>query len=294
MPMLWLEGRRLDGDCAVFDLRDRGLMLGDGLFDTSLAVNGRVVFADAHMDRLAGSCAVFGIPFDRWAAARTLTEAAAEIGTGALRITVTRGAAPRGLLPPADPAPRTIVAAHAGRPGAVWRPVRLASTGIRRNETSPTSRHKCLSYLDAIVALDAAAAGGADEVLFRNTAGRAVCCATGNLFVLTGKVLRTPPIADGVLPGVLRRIVMELCPDLGLTAREESLTPSDLSAADAVFMTNSLRLIAPVVSVDGVSLSADGFQTLQGLARALAALVEDRHGSCRWIAEGPAAWPISA
>ena len=92
--MFWLDGQRLTDSTVPFDLRDRGLLLGDGVFDTSLVLNGVVVFADRHWDRLAASCAAFGIPFDRDAVVATLDMAAAEVGTGALRVTVTRGAGP--------------------------------------------------------------------------------------------------------------------------------------------------------------------------------------------------------
>ena len=61
--MLWLDGERLDGTCAPFDLRDRGLMLGDGVFDTAMVAGGQVIFGAAHLERLAGSCRSFGIPF---------------------------------------------------------------------------------------------------------------------------------------------------------------------------------------------------------------------------------------
>ena len=267
--MLWLDGDRLEGTTAPFDLRDRGLMLGDGVFDTAMVAGGQVVFGAAHLARLAGSCRAFGIPFDPEAVAPTIARAAAEVGTGALRVTVTRGAGPRGLLPPSVPAPRVILAGHPGAPATAWRPLALALTEIRRNETSPTARHKCLSYLDAIAALQAAAAAGADEVVFRNMAGRAVCCATGSLFVVRDGALLTPPVADGVLPGILRAEVLRLARDLYPTVREQSLDLSDLQAADAVFVTNSLRLIAPALSLAGAPLPFRARARVADLARAL-------------------------
>ena len=276
--MLWLDGERLDGTCAPFDLRDRGLMLGDGVFDTAMVVGGQVVFGAAHLERLAGSCRVFGIPFAPDAVAGTVAAAAAEVGTGALRVTVTRGAGPRGLLPPAAPAPHVIVAAHPGAPATTWRPLSLAVTGIRRNETSPTARHKCLSYLDAIAALQEATAAGADEVVFRNMAGRAVCCATGNLFVVRDGALLTPPVADGILPGILRAEILRLARDLFPAVREQSLDLGDLHAADAVFVTNSLRLIAPALSLEGAPLPLRPRGRLGDLGRMLSDHIHAAHG----------------
>ncbi|MGI9504809.1 MAG: aminotransferase class IV [Geminicoccaceae bacterium] len=268
--------------------------MGDGVFDTSLVLNGVVAFADRHWDRLAASCAAFGIPFDRDAVVATLDMAAAEVGTGALRVTVTRGAGPRGLLPPACPEPRIIVSAHPAMPARIWQPLRLALTEIRRNETSPTSRHKCLAYADAILALHEAIDRGANEVLFRNMAGHVACCATGNLFILDAGILKTPPLADGVLAGVLRQAILELAPAASLKPLEERLTVSDLKTADAVFMTNSLHLIAPVTALDTAPLTMRGLGHVARLAHALVAHIQERHRPCPWIEEGTAAWPISA
>ena len=104
--------------------------------------------------------------------------------------------------------------------------------------------------LRVIVALDTASKQGADDVLFQNTTGHAVCCATGNLFVLHGETLKTPPIADGVLPGIVRKIILDLAPAVRLLPVEASLELADLATADAVFTTNSLRLITPITALE--------------------------------------------
>ena len=227
---------------------------------TSLAINGTVVFADRHIARLAGACEALGIPFARAQIARLLEMAAAEVSTGALRLTVTRGTGPRGLRPPAEPIPRTILAAWPGSPKAAWRSVAAVTASIRRNETSPTSRHKCLGYLDAVLAVSAAAEAGAEEALFLNTSGRVACAATGNLFALNGTTLKTPPPEEGALAGAVRAEVLALANEVGLTPVEAPLAPDELIAADAVFTTSSLRLIAPVVVLDGAPLAAAGLR----------------------------------
>ena len=290
--MLWLDGRPAEHPAAPFDLRDRGLLLGDGAFDTSLAINGAVVFAERHVARLAGTCDALGIPIERAQISRLLETAAAEISTGALRLTVTRGAGPRGLRPPAEPSPCTILSAQPGSPEAAWRPLTAVTAAIRRNETSPTSRHKCLGYLDAVLAVSAAAEAGAEEALFLNTAGRVACAATGNVFALSGGTLKTPPPEEGVLAGAVRAELLALAPEVGLTPVEAPLASEELTAADVVFTTNSLRLIAPVVALDGVPLATAGLAGIARLARALAARIQHQHGPCPWLEKGLAAWPI--
>lgn len=290
--MLWLNGKRVPDTVAPFDLRDRGLLLGDGLFDTALAVNGQVVFEARHLDRLQNSCAAFDIPFDRANIQTQLHHAATQIDTGSLRLTITRGPGPRGVLPPADPAPCTVLSANPGAPAPMWRPSTAVTTTIRRNETSPTAHHKCLGYVDAIHALEGARQKGADEALFLNTQGQLACGTVGNVFVLSGDTLKTPPLADGVMPGVVRAELLALAPQLGLTPVETSLTPNDLTGAKTVFTTNSLRLISPVVSLDGCALA---FQpALHTLAQGLIAHIEQTHGPAPWMTKGLDVWPTLA
>lgn len=275
--MLWLDGAEVAGTVAPFDLRDRGLLLGDGLFDTALVVNGQIVWAGAHLDRLAASCAAMGIPFDRAAVRSVAMTAAERIGQGALRITVTGGAAPRGLIPPEDCRPQVIVAACPGLPATMFRPVTLGTTAIRRNEHSPVSGIKALSYLDAILATREVRANGAEEPLFLNTGGNVACAATGNLFAIVGDSLVTPPLSDGVLPGVARGAVMRIAGRLGLQVSEQGLTLAGLLSADAAFMTNSLRLISVAGSIDGKQL---GKLPHSGIARLATSLVAEVTQDC--------------
>jgi branched-chain amino acid aminotransferase len=268
MPV-WLNGERFEAAAAVpFDLADRGLLLGDGVFDTALALGGRIAFRDAHLERLAAACDTLGFRLDRDLAGRTMDAAAADASTGSVRLTVTRGAGPRGLAPPDDPRPTLFAANAPGRPALAFRRARLWPTPIRRNETSPAANLKTLGYLDAVLALGEAKRRGFDEAFFLNTKGRVASVGTGNLFVLKDGALLTPPPAEGVLPGIARGAVLDLGRAIGLRVAETPLEPAALHAADAVFMTNSLRLVAPVEAVGERRLAGAGPE-LRRLAEAL-------------------------
>lgn len=286
--MQWLNGEPQIGTIAPFDLRDRGLLLGDGVFDTVMVAQGRAVFAEAHLARLAASCAAFDIPFDARVAQATLGNAARKIVTGSVRTTITRGPAPRGLDLPDACAPVILTQAHAGPLSAAWRPLRAIETPIRRNETSPLAGHKCLSYMDAIWAMRQAKAAGADEAIFANTQGHVASCATGNIFVILKDTLRTPPLSDGILPGVVRAQLLDLGRALFRDVEEASLTPDILHSAQAVFMTNSLRLIAPITSLNGRALALNT-PLLAELAQAL----YDRVDSRTDLSKDFAAWPTT-
>ena len=288
--MHWLNGEKLQETCAAFDLRDRGLLLGDGVFDTSLVLNGEVVFKARHLDRLFSSCKFLGFEPDRSAVASTLDLAATDVGTGALRVTVTRGPGPRGLLPQSCTKPTVLISASPGSPVALWRPASVQISSVLRNETSVSSRHKCLAYLDTIHALRVAAKNGFDDAMFLNTERYVTCCSTSNLFVFLGKTLATPPVEDGVLPGVTRAMLLELAAQAGLSVIETSLDIDHVMSADAVFMSNSLRLISPVVSLESARLSTAGYADLAKLAHVLIAHVQNHHGACTLLTDNSADW----
>lgn len=267
--MLWLDGAVREGTAAPFDLSDRGLLLGDGVFDTLMVLAGRPVFAEAHRARLVGSAAALGFEVDPATVAAAVGALARAVGDGVVRVTATRGAGPRGIRPPSTPRPFLCATAAPLNPALMFRPVRLATSAIRRNETSPASRLKTLGYLDAVVASEAAAGAGADDALFLNTVGHVACTTMANVFAIVGDRLVTPPLADGVLAGIVRGAVLALAAGVGLEPREASLGPADLAAADAVFLTNSVRLVSPVVALDGAALSARAADRVEAIAAAL-------------------------
>lgn len=232
---------------------DRGLLLGDGLFETLLVVAGRPVFFEAHLARLVRGCAVLSLPPPEEPAVRqAMEQALAEAGLGAaraaVRITWTAGSGQRGLERPDRPQPRLI--ASAAPAAAPLSPAWLRTAQIRRNETSPASRLKTLAYLDNVLTRAEARTGGADEALMLNTRGEVACAAAANLFWIAGGALFTPTLSCGVLDGITRARVMDAAAALGLPAREVSAPRAALDAAEAIFLTSSLTGVRPVRRLD--------------------------------------------
>lgn len=246
---VWLNGAVLDANAACIAPADRGFTLGDGLFETMQAREGAVLRLDAHLARLARSVAVIGLtlPAVDFPAALTATLAANGLASGVLRLTVTRGPGPRGVLPPETPV--TTVLITAASMAAPAPPARLVIAQVtRRNEFSPLAGIKSLNYLDNILARQEAAARGADDAVLLNTQGRVAETTIANIFVVRGGQMLTPPLSDGALPGVMRAEVLRL------GAVERALAPADLMAAQEIFLTSSLG-IRFVGEMDGRSLS---------------------------------------
>lgn len=275
--MLWFDGALHEGSRHGFDLADRGLTLGDGLFDTALCLGGRLAFHESHLARLAASADDLGFSIDREAVGEAMRRVAAAIGDGALRTTITRGSGPRGLAPPEPARPVWWIAAAPRRAGSGFAPVSLHPSTIRRNETSPAARIKTLGYLDAILAAREARARGFDEALFLNTKGHLACAGTGNLFAILDGRLVTPPLSDGVLPGIVRAQVLGLAQSLGIGTTERSLALEEVLVAEAVLMTNSLRGLSPVTAI-GTTAFPGGHETVAALSHALRRLIAEECG----------------
>ncbi|WP_341989818.1 aminotransferase class IV [Azorhizobium sp. AG788] len=247
---VWLNGALLDADDARIAPGDRGFTLGDGLFETLAVRAGTISRLPAHLARLAAGAQVLGLPlpaFDLPQIAAALLQANGW-SDAVLRLTVTRGVGPRGVLPPDQPSPTVLVtAAPMAAPGG---PARLVTATVtRRNEHSPLSRIKSLNYLDNILARQEAHTLGADDALLLNTQGRLAESTIANVFLVLDGTLVTPPLGEGALPGVMRAEV------LAHGAVERPVSVADLQAASEIFLTSSLG-VRSVHELAGRALSS--------------------------------------
>jgi branched-chain amino acid aminotransferase len=275
--MLWFNGQLQSDTTVPFDVADRGLLLGDGAFDTALVLGGRMVFRAAHIARLSASCRTLGFVLDEATVDRAIHALLATAESGSLRITVTRGPGPRGVAPLGKARPTIMAFMAPPATAALFAPVKLAIANARRNESSPTTQMKTLQYLDAVLASRDAIRDGFDDALFLNTKGDVACTSVGNVFALIGNQLVTPHREDGIIPGIVRATLLESCGSLGLVPIERSLTRTELCLADQIFVTNSLKLVSPVTTIDKVR---NGGRADRRLDRLITHLCELIHADC--------------
>jgi branched-chain amino acid aminotransferase len=219
---------------------DRGFTLGDGVFETLLVLNGQICLLPYHLERLREDLQILSIDLglDDLGLTGLLQEAVERnrLTTGILRLTVSRGPGQRGLIPDAGVQPTLVITPSLGQP--IFSPVRLVlAQNTRRNEFSPLSRIKSLNYLDNLLARQGAIAQGADDALLLNTTGYLTESSVANFCVRLNGQWFTPPVEAGVLPGVIRRRLLEQG-----DVQVQPLLPSELDQADAMLLCNSLGL----------------------------------------------------
>jgi branched-chain amino acid aminotransferase len=257
---LWLNGKLIAEEEARIDPADRGFLLGDGLFETMATRHGKVIFGNLHLDRLQRGADALGLemPFDKPALMEAVSSLLvandlAKTERAAVRLTLTRGPAPRGLVPAPGGAPTLMIACFAlsaPKPSVCA----IIASG-RRNELSPTANVKALPYLDQIMARREAAEAGADDAIMLNTQGKIACATAANLFLWDSNMLITPPLRDGCLAGTTRHMILEVAKGAGINAFEESITPSTLANVESAFLTNSLTGIQPLSEIANRKLS---------------------------------------
>ncbi|MQP65152.1 2-keto-4-methylthiobutyrate aminotransferase [Niveispirillum sp. SYP-B3756] len=248
MSSIWLNGEFLPADKPALLASDRGLTLGDGLFETIAVKAGAPLRLEAHFQRLRSGADFLGLSVPL--ADNVLADAVAGIAganglpDAAVRLTLTAGPAPRGLPRSATLAP-TLLLTVGPLPGDLPPARLIIATRTCRNEHSPLSRLKTLNYLDSIVARNEAQARGADDAILLNSRGQVAEASAANLFVRLDGHWLTPPVTDGALPGTMRAALLK-----AWGAGERSLLPVDLDRAEEMVLTTALG-IRPVSAVSG-------------------------------------------
>ena len=253
--VVWIDGALVPAAQARVSAFDRGLLLGDGVFETIRAVGAVPLAARRHLARLRRSAEGVGIdlPYDegelRAAMAAVLERMDAP--EARVRITVTAGV---GALGPVrdGAAPTVLVAAGVLEPPPATTAV--CTVPWPSNERSPLAGVKSTSRGEGVVALAHARARGCSEALHADTAGRLCEGTASNMFLVLDGALVTPSLATGCLPGVTRELVLEWGTAAGLPLREATIPLDDFRTAEHAAVTSATRGIVPVAALDGREL----------------------------------------
>lgn len=248
---VWLDGELVEIEDARVPVSDRGLLVGDGVFETMRAYGGVTFALDEHIERLDRSAQVMRLalpPHSELAAAVRSVIEANSLDDARVRITVTAGSGPAGLARE-ETAPTALVTAT---PLASWPPTASAVVSPwPRNERSVLAGVKTTSNAENVAKLAHAHEQGADEALSINLAGNLCEGASSNVFVVHGGQVATPPLSAGCLAGITRERLLEVARERGIEIAEQEISAAALSTADEIFLTSSTRELQAVGKLDG-------------------------------------------
>jgi branched-chain amino acid aminotransferase len=230
--IVWLDGKFLAEDKARIPATSLTFLHGRGLFETLRTYRGIPFRLADHLARMKASAVRFKLPFkplDADAAIRELSRRN-KIDDASVRLTLSA----EGLLL-ITVRPRLALPEEWYSRGA-----KLRMTGWRRDPRSRLAGHKATSYLENMLACEDARAAGFADALIQGTSGEVLEGAVSNLFMVVKGKLVTPRL-PGILPGITRKVVMELA-----AVKERTVRLEELRRADEAFLTNALIEVLPI------------------------------------------------
>lgn len=262
---IWLNGGLVSRDQALVSVFDAGFVLGDGVWEGLRLHNGRLLFLEAHLDRLFASAAAIGLDMktDRAglrSALATTCKANGMTHGAHLRLMVTRGEKSAANQDPRNALgrPTIVILAEYKEPAPTLRAQGLTLHTASIRTTPPTMfdmRINSHSRLPLILALNEAIAAGADEALMLDPNGNIASCNATNFFWVRNGALCTAS-GEFCFNGITRANVLALARGNGIAVREEDFPPDALLAASEAFVTGTFGGLTPVAAIDARRLGA--------------------------------------
>jgi len=247
---------KLQENNLVISNNNRGYSYGDGLFETIKAVHGKLLFFEDHYFRLMASMRImrmqipmdFTMEFIEEQIVNTLE--ANNLKTQSARVKIQIDRVEGGLYLPEDNNINFIISVKKIDSDFYLLNDNNYEVDLYKDHylspsllTTLKSNNKALNVIGSIYARE----NKLDNCLLINTNKSVVEALNGNLFLVKGNIIKTPPLSDGCLKGILRKQlvdIIKLLPDY--TIEEASISPFELQKADELFITNVIKGIQPI------------------------------------------------
>ena len=247
---------KLQENNLVISNNNRGYSYGDGLFETIKAVHGKLLFFEDHYFRLMASMRImrmqipmdFTMEFIEEQIVNTLE--ANNLKTQSARVKIQIDRVEGGLYLPEDNNINFIISVKKIDSDFYLLNDNNYEVDLYKDHylspsllTTLKSNNKALNVIGSIYAKE----NKLDNCLLINTNKSVVEALNGNLFLIKGNIIKTPPLSDGCLKGILRKQlvdIIKLLPDY--TIEEASISPFELQKADELFITNVIKGIQPI------------------------------------------------
>lgn len=262
MLKVWINGKFVPESEATISVFDHGLLYGDGCFEGIRVYNRRIFKRRSHVERLFRSAESLRlkIPYSRDEIEDALIAGVRVNGIkgGYIRPVVTRGQGNLGLNPFQCERPNIIIITASIQ----LYPPELYETGMKivlanrprvdRRALDPSI--KSLNYLNNIMAKVESIDAGVLEAVMLNNDGYVAECTGDNIFGIKDGRVYTPPVSAGILEGITRNFVIEICRDLGVPCEERLFGIDELRQADECFVTGTAAEIMSVTHIDDATI----------------------------------------
>lgn len=254
----YVNGRYLPHALAGVHVEDRGLQLGDSIYEVCRVEAGHLLDETGHLDRLERSLAALELPMPVARAALGLIMRELirrnRLRDGIVYLQVTRGAFRRDHpMPEGGARPTLILTARASDPAAgAMRLAKGVKIITRPDERWARRDIKTTQLLPAVLAKTAAKRAGAMEAWLVDDDGFVTEGGSTNGWIVDASgTLITRPLSRDILPGVTRAVVLAASQDAGIALQERKFTVAEALAAREAFLTSASGAAVPVVAIDG-------------------------------------------
>jgi D-alanine transaminase len=263
---LYLNGTFMPLSEGRVHVEDRGFQMGDGVYDVIKIMNGRLVWADDHLERLDHALEAVGLSESaadhRLDAVLPELLARSGVGHGTVYVQVTRGYAPRDFAFPQSVQPTVLAYARSKRPPELADI--LAGTAVHPVEDLRWARCdiKSTNLLATVLAKEEARRAGAQEALFIGPEDVVREGGSSSVFAVLGGVLRTHPATNRILPGITRKHALAIARAAGYKVEERAFTLAEVTSPSEsgceVFTASTTKDLMPVVRIGTNTVVGDG------------------------------------
>lgn len=266
------NGELLSEQQAKLSVFNRGLAYGDALFETLKTLNGKILFWEDHYFRLMASMRILRMEIPMTFTPEFLESQILELlshhnsDSNSFRVKFTVFRNQGGFYTPNSNAVSYFITAE-----SLSTDLYLLSSSEYRVElfkdfyvtpgllSTLKTNNKVLNVLGSVYAKE----NQYENCLLLNTNKSIVEALNGNLFLVKGNTIKTPPLEDGCLKGIMRKQVLEIInkiPDFECV--EASISPFELQKADELFVTNVIQGIQPITSFRKKNFTTNASQSI--------------------------------
>jgi branched-chain amino acid aminotransferase len=235
--------------------QNRGFLYGDAVFETVKIVNSKILFLEDHYFRLMSSMRVIRMEIPMNFTMEYLEEQIVALvknngleSSARARITVYRNEG--GYYLPQDNTVSFLIQATSLENTLYALDEKEYEVDLYKDfyvTKHLLSSIKTTNRLINVTGSIYASENGLDNCILLNDSKNVVEVLQGNIFMLKGKVLITPPVSEGCLNGVMRKQILKIAQKLeGIEVIEEIISPFDIQKADELFVTNVIKGVQPI------------------------------------------------
>ena len=257
MSICFLNDKYLEIQDAKISPLDRGFLFGDAIYEVIIALNKKPFELDAHIERLKKNISKLKYSIDDQI---NFEEIVSEIISKnknlnqVIYIQISRGTDQiRDHIPGNNLSPTIFVSSHELKTdfslSTGEKAILLEDFRWRKSQIKATSLLANVIYRSAAKDKDVF-----ETILFEN--GFITEGAVSNVFCCKDNKIITPPLSENILPGITRKVILEVIQDISLEYEESKIPIESFLEADEIWVTNSTKGIIPIIDLDGKKIGS--------------------------------------